>query len=54
LITLQQTGLDWNAIIQEYEAQIKGRKVEKNLFKKLSNLKKEGVTNPLIKKLITV
>ncbi|MCL5011500.1 MAG: hypothetical protein M1594_01235 [Candidatus Marsarchaeota archaeon] len=49
LITLQQTGLNWSAIISEYKAQVKGREIEKNLLKKLSSLKKEGIVNPLMR-----
>ena len=50
LITLQQSGLDWKAIISENNAQIKGRTLEENLKKKLAELKKSGFTNPLMRK----
>ncbi|MEK6924209.1 MAG: hypothetical protein AABW54_03155 [Candidatus Micrarchaeota archaeon] len=51
LLTLQQSGLDWNAITAEYEAQIKGRPIEANLVKKLAKLKEQGITTPLMKRL---
>jgi hypothetical protein len=52
LITLQQTGLNWKNIIAEYKAQVMGRDIEKNLLKKLSNLREEGIVNPLTRKLL--
>jgi len=51
LLTLQQSGLDWSAVISECCAQVKGRKMDGNLRKKLSALKRNGVTNPLIREL---
>lgn len=49
LVTLQQSGLDWKAVISEYRLQIKGRELEDNLKAKLSELKKAGFTNPLMR-----
>lgn len=49
LVTLQQSSLDWKAITQEYEMQIKGKPIEENLRKKLGELKKQGKVNPLMK-----
>ncbi|MFH0973804.1 MAG: hypothetical protein V1817_03400 [Candidatus Micrarchaeota archaeon] len=51
LLTLQQSGLDWSAVLSEYRIQVKGRDIEANLRKKLSLLKKNGVTNPLVREL---
>ena len=51
LVTLQQSGLNWGVVLSEYNAQVKGRDIEANLRKKLSTLKKSGVTNPLIREL---
>lgn len=51
LVTLQQSGLNWEIVISEYRAQVKGRDIEANLRKKLLTLKKSGVTNPLIREL---
>jgi hypothetical protein len=47
LLTLQQSGLDWKAIIGEYESQVKGRPIEENLLKKMELLKRHGIINPL-------
>jgi hypothetical protein len=49
LVTLQQSGLNWTTVISEYNAQIKGRLLEENLKNKLSELKKAGFDNPLMK-----
>jgi len=49
LVTLQQSGLDWKAATKEYEEQVKGKAIEENLRKKLAELKKQGITNPLMK-----
>ncbi|MFH1200604.1 MAG: hypothetical protein V1708_06055 [Candidatus Micrarchaeota archaeon] len=51
LVTLQQSGLDWKAVISEYEMQIKGGRLEANLLKKLAELKKTGLANPLMREL---
>lgn len=51
LLTLQQSGLDWKAVILEYEKQIKGGGLEAYLRKKLSELKKGGIINPLMREL---
>ncbi len=51
LLTLQQSGLDWKAVINEYKLQVKGSKLEKNLSKKLSELKKTGTINPLMREM---
>ncbi len=51
LVTLQQSGLDWKTVISEYDAQVKGRDIDANLRKKLAEIKKSGLTNPLIRKL---
>ncbi|MFH0713924.1 MAG: hypothetical protein V1722_05150 [Candidatus Micrarchaeota archaeon] len=51
MITLQQSGLKWPEVISEYEAQIKGKQIEQNLKKKLTDLKQTGYVNPLMKKL---
>jgi len=49
LVTLQQSGLDWKAVAKEYEEQVKGKPIEENLVKKLAELKKQGIINPLMK-----
>jgi len=49
LLTLQQTGLNWNAVTAEYESQVKNTPLEQNLATKMSYLKKQGITNPLVK-----
>lgn len=54
LLTLQQSGLDWKEVVQEYEAQIRGRLIEKNLGIKLEKLRQQGITNPLMKHLTSV
>lgn len=49
LLTLQQSGLDWDVVIAEYETQVRGRKIEKNLKAKMEKLREEGITNPLMR-----
>jgi len=49
LITLQQSSLDWKSVLSEYAAQIQGRPLEQNLRRKLTELKKAGYDNPLIR-----
>ncbi len=49
LVTLQQSGLDWKAVVSEFKAQIKGRPLEGTLRRKLSELKKAGFVNPLMR-----
>jgi hypothetical protein len=49
LLTLQQSGLNWKAVTSEFEKQIKGKKIEENLRRKMSELEKQGITNPLAK-----
>lgn len=51
LVTLQQSGLDWTAVICVYGEQIKGSKLEANLRKKLGELKKTGLVTPLMREL---
>ncbi len=47
LLTLQQSGLDWEAVIEEYQAQVRGSPIEENLRKKMEQLKRQGIINPL-------
>ncbi len=51
LLTLQQSGLDWNAVIAEFEVQISGKPIEANLRKKIERLKQQGIVNPLTRRL---
>ena len=50
LLTIQQANPDWSVIISEYEAQIKGTALELNLKNKMHALKKQGIVNPLMKR----
>ena len=49
LLTLQQSGLDWDAVTKEFKAQIRGRPIEANLRKKMELLKAQGIVNPLMR-----
>lgn len=51
LITLQQSGLEWDVIIAEYQKQVKGKDIETNLKKKMAELRKKGYVVPLQKEL---
>ncbi len=50
LLTIQQSGVDWNAVISEFDAQVKGTALESNLKTKMALLEKQGITNPLSKR----
>ena len=43
LLTLQQSGLDWKEVVEEYEAQVRGTALEENLRKKMEFLQKQGI-----------
>lgn len=49
LLTIQQSGVDWNAVVSEFDAQVKGTPLESNLKTKMALLEKQGITNPLAK-----
>ncbi len=51
MVTLQQSGLNWEAVIAGFEEQIQGKAIEQKLRKKLGELKQKGYTNPLVRKL---
>ncbi|MEK6954336.1 MAG: hypothetical protein AABX01_04975 [Candidatus Micrarchaeota archaeon] len=51
LITLQQSGLDWDVIIAEYKKQVKGKEIETKLKIKMAELRKKGFVVPLQKEL---
>ncbi len=51
MITLQQSGLDWKKVILGFEEQIQRKPIEQKLRKKLGELKQQGYTNPLVRKL---
>ncbi len=50
LVKLQEAQINWKALIEEYEKQIRGTPLEINLRKKIMLLKQEGITNPLTQK----
>ena len=48
LLVIQQSGVDWNSVIAEFEKQVRNKPIEANLRTKLELLKKSGVVNPLV------
>lgn len=52
LVPIAQTGLDWDSVYSGYLEQVKGRKCEAFLQKKMGWLVKEGYPNPFARKVL--
>ncbi len=52
LVPIAQSGLDWDSVYSGYLEQVRGRKCETNLQKKMGWLVKEGYPNPFARKVL--